>query len=84
MSAVGLVVIIVVETAALATVAGLWLREHYMTPLVTSHPNLPGSAWIVSQWYTKGGKFAFPAHGTPIVSALSRFCLTCLGLDWRR
>jgi ABC-2 family transporter protein len=60
--------------AGLALATGLWLREHYMTPLVTSNPNLPGSAWIVSQWYTKGGKFAFPARGTPIVSALSRFC----------
>jgi ABC-2 family transporter protein len=54
--------------AGLALATGLWLREHYMTPLVTSHPNLPGSAWIVSQWYTKGGKFAFPARGIPIVT----------------
>jgi ABC-2 family transporter protein len=60
--------------AGLALATALWLREHYMTPLVTSNPNLPGSAWIVNQWYTKGGKFAFPARGTPIASALSRFC----------
>jgi hypothetical protein len=60
--------------AGLALAAGLWLREHYMTPLLTSHPSLPGSAWIVSQWYTKGGTFAFPARGSQIVNALSQLC----------
>jgi hypothetical protein len=60
--------------AGLAFAAGLWLREHYMTPLLTSQLNLPGSAWIVSQWYTKGGKFAFPAQGSQIVNALSQLC----------
>jgi len=60
--------------AGLAFATALWLREHYMTPLVTSKLNLPGSAWIVSQWYTKGGKFAFPARGSQIVNALSQAC----------
>jgi ABC-type transport system involved in multi-copper enzyme maturation permease subunit len=60
--------------AGLALAAGLWLREHYMTPLLTSKPNLPGSAWIVSQWYAKGGKFAFPDRGSQILNALSRLC----------
>jgi ABC-2 family transporter protein len=60
--------------AGLAFAVGLWLREHYMTPLVTSHLNLPGSAWIISQWYTKGGKFAFPAQGTQMLNAISRLC----------
>jgi hypothetical protein len=40
----------------LALAAGLYLREHYLTPLVTSNPNVPDSAWIISQWWTKGGK----------------------------
>jgi hypothetical protein len=40
----------------LAFAAALYLREHYLTPLVTSNPNVPGSAWILSQWWTKGGK----------------------------
>ena len=35
--------------AGLAFAAALWLREHYMTPLTTSSPSLPGSAWIISQ-----------------------------------
>jgi ABC-2 family transporter protein len=60
--------------AGLALAAGLLLREHYMTPLVTSKLNLPGSAWIISQWYTKGGKFAFPARGSQIVNTLSHLC----------
>jgi ABC-2 family transporter protein len=58
----------------LAFAATLWLREHYMTPLVTTKLNVPGSAWIISQWYAKGGKFAFPARGSQIVSAFSQLC----------
>jgi uncharacterized protein YneF (UPF0154 family) len=42
--------------AGLAITAGVYLRYHYMTPLVTRNPSLPSSAWIVSQWWTKGGK----------------------------
>jgi ABC-type transport system involved in multi-copper enzyme maturation permease subunit len=42
--------------AGLAFAAGLWLRERYITPLVTHSTNLPGSAWIISHWYTKGGR----------------------------
>jgi uncharacterized membrane protein YoaK (UPF0700 family) len=42
--------------AGLAFATGLWLREHYITPLVTHSTNLPGSAWIMSYWYTKGGR----------------------------
>ncbi len=60
--------------AGLALATALYLRQHYMTPLLTSKLNLPGSAWIVSQWYTKGGKFAFPARGSQIVNALQQFC----------
>ena len=58
----------------LALATALWLRQHYLTPLLTSNPNLPGSAWIVSQWYTKGGKFAFGAKGSGIVNAVSQLC----------
>jgi ABC-2 family transporter protein len=42
--------------AGLAFATGLWLREHYITPLVTHGTNLPGSAWIINHWYTKGGR----------------------------
>jgi hypothetical protein len=58
----------------LALATTLWLREHYMTPLLTSRLDVPDSAWIVSQWYTKGGTFAFGARGSGIVSAVSQLC----------
>ena len=41
--------------AGLAFAVGGFLREHYLTPLVTTGLNLPGSAWVLSQWWTKGG-----------------------------
>jgi ABC-type transport system involved in multi-copper enzyme maturation permease subunit len=52
----------------LAFAAGLYLRQHYLTPLVTSNPNVPGSflgtspnvpdsAWILGeQWQTRAGR----------------------------
>jgi ABC-2 family transporter len=60
--------------AGLAFTAGLWLREHYITPLVTSSPNAPGSASVISGWYTKGGTFAFGDHGTAIVNTVRQLC----------
>jgi hypothetical protein len=40
----------------LAFAAGLYLRPHYLTPLVGKNVfKLPASAWITSQWWTKGG-----------------------------
>jgi hypothetical protein len=58
--------------AGLAFAAGLYLRQHYLTPLVTSNPNVPGSAWIMSQWWTKDGRFAFA--GQPPINLLQQFC----------
>ena len=57
---------------ALAFAAGGWLRPAYMTPAVTSNLNVPASAWILSQWWTKGGTFAFA--GFPSDSLINRFC----------
>ena len=45
-----------------------------MTPLVTNKPDLAGSAWAVSQWYAKDGKFAFPARGSQLVDAVMQLC----------
>jgi ABC-2 family transporter protein len=39
----------------LALAAGLYLRAHYMTPLLVKNADAPGSAWVLSQWWTKGG-----------------------------
>ena len=51
----------------------LFLRQHYLTPLVTSNLNLPGSAWIMSQWWTKGGSVRVrPA--VPSADLLQQFC----------
>ena len=58
--------------AGLAFAAGLWLREHYQTPVVTSNLNVPGSAWVMSQWWTKGGRFAFA--GWPSERLLDQLC----------
>jgi hypothetical protein len=66
--------------ATLAVYAGLvfataaLLREHYLTPLVTSNNFLPGAstAWIISQWSTKDGRFAF--SGNPPGSLVNQFC----------
>src|SRR6266705_3273861 len=60
--------------AGLALATAVYLREHYMAPLLTSQPNLPGSAWVVSQWYARDGRFAFSAQGPQLVSAVSRLC----------
>jgi ABC-type transport system involved in multi-copper enzyme maturation permease subunit len=57
----------------LAFAAGGYLRHHYLTPLVTSNPNVPASAWITSQWWTKDGKFASFGNRPP-VNLLQQFC----------
>ncbi len=50
------IVATLVAYAGLAFAAGGFLRQHYLTPLVTSSLNVPGSAWIISQQWTKGGR----------------------------
>jgi hypothetical protein len=63
--------------AGLAFAAGGFLREHYLAPLVTtsSNFNLPGTgtAWTISQWSTKNGRFAF-AGGNPPMNLVNQFC----------
>jgi len=61
-----------VAYTGLAFAAGGFLRAHYLTPLVTSSLNVPGTAWVMSQWWTKGGKFAF--SGWPPERLLTRYC----------
>ena len=66
------IVATLVAYAGLALAAGTFLRRHYLTALLTSKPNMPTSAWIMSQWWTKGGKFAFT--GLPPMNLLQQFC----------
>ena len=79
--------------AGLALATALWLRQHYMTPLLTTKLNLPASAWIINQWYSQDGKFAFPARGSQIFNALQQYscnssqlsppqCLSQHGYTW--
>jgi ABC-type transport system involved in multi-copper enzyme maturation permease subunit len=56
----------------LALLAGTVLRQHYLTPLVAKGSNLPDSAWITSEWWTKSGKFAF--GGRPPIELLQQLC----------
>jgi len=49
----------------LVLAAGNLLRQHYLAPLLTTtlsgagSANGPGSAFVLSQWFTRGGRFAF-------------------------
>ena len=56
----------------LALLAGNLLRQHYLSPLLTSNLNVPGSAWIMSQRWTKAGNFAF--GGRPPEALLGQLC----------
>ena len=42
--------------AGLAFVTGAFLRRHYEAPLVTTNPNVPAPAWVLSQVWTRGGQ----------------------------
>ena len=55
--------------------AGGFLRAHYLTPVLTSSLNVPGTAWIASQWWTvtRSGQFAWA--GRPPMSVLDN--ITC-------
>jgi hypothetical protein len=45
-----------------------FLRVHYLTPLLASNnATVPDNAWVISQWWTKGGRFAFGSYPPPSV-----------------
>ncbi len=67
---IGRVVPAIVATLAaytsLALATGEWLRQHHLTPFVTSSLNLPGSAWVIGErWTTKGGPAGQPVGDRP-------------------
>ena len=41
--------------AGLAFATGVLLREHYLTPLLSTSLSVSHSAWILGQWWTRGG-----------------------------
>jgi hypothetical protein len=55
--------------AGLALVVGLFLRQHYMTPFTVRNVTPDSSAWIISQWWTKGGP---PVNGTTLAQVLNQ------------
>ncbi len=65
------VVATLVGYLGLALGTALYLRHHYLTPLVASIPNVPGTDLVIRQWWTKGGSFAF---GRAPLSLLEQVC----------
>jgi hypothetical protein len=56
--------------AGLAFAAGGLLRQHYLAPLVTTRPDVPESAWVVTQqWFTARGR---PASQAALTQVLDR------------
>ena len=51
---------------------GLFLRQHYATPLTSRGVSVPSSAWIMNRWWTKGGAVAF--RGQPPINLIERLC----------
>ena len=45
--------------AALALLTANVLRQHYLASLVAKDLDIPGSAWVISEWWTKGGRVVF-------------------------
>jgi hypothetical protein len=64
--------------ATLATYVGLtvltnaYLRPHYLTAVTAPAADMPGNAWILSQWLTKDGRFAFA--WPPPISVFEQAC----------
>jgi hypothetical protein len=58
----------VVTYAGLALAAALYLRQHYLSPLVSSNPRYwatPGTAWVLrAQWVNRAGR----PVGVPVLS----------------
>ena len=65
-----------VAWSGLAIVTGVFLRPHYEAPLVSSAPNLPSADWVMSQWWTRGGK---PVSSSTIDQVLQRAGATVNG-----
>jgi hypothetical protein len=65
--------------AGLTFAAGLYLRQHYMAPLIGR--NLftpPASAWIISGWWTKGGTVISQSTMNQIMNTMFRQILPAI------
>jgi hypothetical protein len=68
------IVATLVVYGGLAFATAGFLRVHYLTPLLVSNNNngVPDNAWVISQWWTKDGRFAFGSY--PPSNVLNQFC----------
>ena len=67
------IVATLVVYTGLAFVTAGFLRRHYLTPLLASNGNsVPGNAWVIGQWWSKDGRFAFGSY--PPSNILNQFC----------
>ena len=67
------IVATLVVYTGLAFVTAGFLRQHYLTPLLASiNVNVPDDAWVISQWWSKDGRFAFGSY--PPSNILNQFC----------
>ena len=70
------IVATLVAYAGLAFATGGFLRQHYLTVLVTRKPNVPGSAWILSQQWlsTRGQPVSRSVLSQVLAQCSARFC----------
>ena len=67
------IVATLVVYTGLAFVTAGFLRTHYLTPLLAPiNVNVPDDAWVISQWWSKDGRFAFGSY--PPSNILNQFC----------
>jgi ABC-type transport system involved in multi-copper enzyme maturation permease subunit len=59
--------------AGLSFATGLYLRQHYMAPLLGRNlSSPPASAWIISGWWTKGGTVISQSAMNQIINTMFR------------
>ncbi len=63
-----------VTYAGLVLVVGVFLRQHYLTPLIARQQSLSLSAFVTGNWGTKGGRTVFSFTGEPTNNILGQFC----------
>ena len=66
--------------AGLVLVVGVFLRQHYLTPLIARQQNLTVSALVTGNWGTKGGRTVFSFTGEPSYNVLGQFCPSGVGV----
>jgi hypothetical protein len=66
----------IVAWSGLSVVTGLFLRRHYEATLLTSRTNLPSTDWVMSEWWTRGGK---PVSSSAIDQVLEKVGVSVSG-----